>query len=65
MICTPSTGLSSKRGTYQLIICFFLKNLRNLTIYMYLKKAWFDKEERRNKKKRVNIDTRSSIFIID
>ena len=49
MICTPSTGLSSKRGTYQLIICFFLKNLRNLTIYMYLKKDWFDKEEIKRK----------------
>ena len=51
MICTPSTDLSSKRGTYQLTICFFffLKNLRNLTIYMYLKKDWFDKEEIKRK----------------
>lgn len=46
---------------------FLLRELLEILqyIYIYLKKDWFDKEERRNKKKRVNIDTRSSIFIIN
>ena len=62
MIGTPSTGLSSKRGTYhshQLRVKSFWLNMLLEGVKL------FDKEERRNKKKRVNIDTRSSIFIIN